>query len=313
MLMLLAGCGGAGGGVARSTAADRPVIHLLEITDHVLQLHAEGGPQVGSGSGSDYYSTMVLTDAGAVVIDPTSDAVAARWVAELRRRRAALHAIVYSHWHIDHSSGSDTLREAFGSAVPIIAHERALRAQQAWNREHPGAVRLPTETVGDEGRVLELGGVGIRLAYMGHAHSDNMLVVTITPDRVAYACDFVQNRGVAYRDLPGIDIVEQIAMLYRVAELDVDRVLFCHTPPGDLESVRLYARYFEELWDGVAAAIARGLSEDQTAAEVTMDAYRGWARADRWLTTNVRGMHRWLTAHPHAERPTGPTPIPSRQ
>jgi len=306
------GCAGAAPQSSTSAATGSeaaPPIHLIEVTEHVLQLHAEGGD-----GDSDYFSTMVLTDDGAVVIDPTSERVAARWVEELRSRSMSLHTIIYSHWHLDHSTGADTLREAFGAEIPIVAHERCLSRQRRWNDEHPeGTVTLPDDTVGDEGRILSLGGVDIQLAYMGHAHSDNMLVVTITTDRLAYACDFVNNHGVGYSDLPGVDIEEQIAMIHRVAELDVDRVVFCHTPPGDLSAIRDAAGYFEEMWDQVAAAIERGLDEDQTAAEVTMDAYRDWSRADRWLSTNVRGMHRWLTAHPDVERPTGATPIPPRE
>jgi peroxiredoxin/glyoxylase-like metal-dependent hydrolase (beta-lactamase superfamily II) len=275
---------------------------LVEVSEHVVQLRVEP-----VGSGSDYFSTMVVTDEGAVVIDPTSDAVAARWAEEIRARGLSLEGIVYSHWHLDHATGADTLRQAFGAEVPIIGHERTVARQERWNAEHPDqTITVPNDTVSDEGRVLSVGGVDIELAYMGHAHSDNMLVVTVSPDRVMYACDFVQNRGVAYSDLPGVDVEEQLAMLYRVGQVDVDHVIFCHTPPGDPSTVRDYTTYFEQLWDAVAAAIERGLDEDRTVAEVTMDDYRDWLRADRWLASNVRGMHRWLEANPDIERPRPP-------
>ena len=72
---------------------------------------------------------FVTTDAGVVAFDPISTTAAAHFADEIRRLvpNAQLAAIVYSHRDADHATGAQVLREAFGAAVPIYAHENAMQ------------------------------------------------------------------------------------------------------------------------------------------------------------------------------------------
>lgn len=304
MFCLVAGCSGPSGhGQSTTPTNPRDEPERIRITDDVRQLHL-----------GTYFNVLVHTSEGVVVIDPTSDAAAEHTVEMIRESAPdqPLLAIIYSHWHLDHATGANVLRRAFGTDVPIIAHERVnLRLDEFMGRGAENVPR-PTQLLGDGPTELTFGDKTIELTYVGHAHSDNMLIARIQPDDVLYACDFVQNRSVGYSDLPGVDMHEQIAMLYRVMELDYTHTAFCHTPPGDRTAIEAYTRYFESLWDAVSQAIADGLDADATVLQTSegLSQYRGWLRADEWLATNIRGMHRWLSENPNATRPEGPTPIP---
>jgi hypothetical protein len=47
--------------------------------------------------------------------------------------------------------------------------------------------------------------------------------------------------------------------------------------------------------DEMGEAIADGLSADEAAEEVRLDAYAGWGQYEEWFPMNVRGMYRLLT------------------
>lgn len=298
------GCGGAPTNGSASGPLEGADTEHVSVTDRIHQLRYER-----------HWSTWMETSEGIVVIDPHSNAAAAQLASIVRERdpTARLAAVVYSHWHLDHATGAEVLRRELGPDAPIVAHERTVEKLRGYHGRGIEDVPLPTRTVGDGPTELTFGDTTLELRYLGHAHQNDMLVVRIPSEDTLYACDFVRNEGVAYSDLPGVDMHEQVAQLYRLLQLEFEPVIFCHTPPGDREAIRSYLTYIEILWTSTQAAIAGGLGAEAAVERLTAGAladYRDWRMADEWLAPNVRGMYRWLTAHPEAERPTGATPIP---
>lgn len=237
---------------------------------------------------------FVITEQGVVAFDPISTEAAARYAEEIRRVAPGtpLRAIVYSHHHADHAGGAGVLREALGASAPIIAHDNAHARLAA----EPRPELPPPDITFADRLVLHSGDRPIELRYLGRSHSDNMIVAYLPRERIVFAVDFVSHDRVGYRDLPDYFFPDFFDTLGRLQEIDYATIVFGHGPPGDRASIDRQIRYYGELRDAVAQAVARGASEEEAARTVTLPQYEGWGGYAEWFPLNVRAIHRWLAA-----------------
>lgn len=240
-----------------------------------------------------YYTNFIVTSQGVVAFDPLSDSAAmvSRKIIQKHAPNKPLLAIIYSHLHTDHIAGARVLRKYFGKNVPIIAHERVLIY---FKRHKTTFIDLPTETVTDEGRTYRFGNRTVDLRYLGDAHTASMLVPVIPELRTAYVCDFANHDVVGWTDLPGVDIDELLRMQRRVLDLDVDKITFCHGPPGTTDAVKNQIDYFEKLLSAAAQAVNSNLTEDQAAATIKLHEFSHFSNYDDWFEGNIRAMYRWV-------------------
>ncbi len=201
-------------------------------------------------------------------------------------------AIIYTHWHIDHSSGAKILKQQFGDDIPIIAHERTLSRLKRWGDPE---VLLPTKTIDDDGVILRYGDMNIELNYIGYGHTNTMLVPRFPKQKLVFAVDFANNDAVGWRDLPGWYLGELIAMQGRLNKLDFDIVAFGHGMPGDKDTIRRQIKYYTDLTTQAKRALQQGLSEDEAVKviEKNLSQYKQWRFYDKWFLMNIRGAYRW--------------------
>ncbi len=239
-------------------------------------------------------SLFVVSSDQVIVVDPISADAARQLASEIRlvAPAATLRAIVYSHDHADHATGGRVLREAFGAATPIVAHENALAKVEA-----VGSSELPPPDVTfAERATLHFGGRQLQLHYLGRSHSDNMVVAFLPDERVAFAVDFVSNDRVGFRGLPDYHFPEFYETLGRLRLLDFETIVFGHGPPGDRATIERQIDYYEDLRRAVTEAIGAGLSEDEVAATVRLPRYADWSAYDDWFELNVRAIYQWLAS-----------------
>ena len=233
---------------------------------------------------------FVNTPAGVVAFDPISLEAVPSYAEAIRRHApdASLHAVVYSHRDADHATGARALQAELGTDSPIIAHENARDPLvQAADPDLP-----PPDSTFAERTSLADGAV--ELVYLGRSHSDDMLVALVPAASLAFAVDFVSADRLGYRDLSSFHFPDQIHAIERLLELPFERIAFGHGPGGDRETIQRQATYYRDLQSAVAAAIDEGLTEDETAERVRMEAYADWGRYEEWRELNVRGMYRAL-------------------
>lgn len=237
---------------------------------------------------------FVVAEDQVVAVDPISVDAAARYAAEIRRLvpRARLRAVVYSHDHADHASGAEVLRRELGPDAPIVAHAAAYaKIVAAADPNRPP----PTLTFSDR-LTLHFGGRTVELRYLGKSHSDNMIVVLLPAERIAFAVDFVSHDRVGFRDLPDYHFPDFFETLARLEELPFDRIVFGHGPPGDKEAVVRQRRYYADLRAAVEGAVRKGLTEDQAAQQVRLPQYESWVGYRDWFPLNVRAIYRWIAS-----------------
>ena len=129
-----------------------------------------------------YRNLIIDTSEGLVVIDPMNPKMSAELNKELTLHFPGkrVHTLIYSHYHLDHTSGGKNL-----SPLNIIAHKKS---KAYWNRiEHPDLL-APTRYI-DGDTVLNIGGVEIQALYLGLSHTDTLYAFHIPSQRLVFTAD----------------------------------------------------------------------------------------------------------------------------
>ncbi|HSA56264.1 MAG TPA: MBL fold metallo-hydrolase [Gemmatimonadaceae bacterium] len=265
-------------------AAQQPPYETTRVAEGVYRFRWQG-----------HNAMFVVTPRGVVACDPISAQAAATYASEIRRVAPGvpLAAIVYSHSDADHATGAPALMAGMGQQnVPIIAHEAAVAPiRRAASADLP----VPTMTFAER-LVLDHLGRRIELHYLGRSHTDNMIVPFVPDAGIIFAVDFVSNDRVAYQQMPGWYFPDIFDALTGVLNLPFTTVVFGHGADGNRATIQLQFAYYDDLRAAVRRAIAQGLTEEQAAAQIRLDAYAGWGQYEAWFPLNVRGMYRALTA-----------------
>ena len=132
----------------------------------------------------------------------------------------------------------------------------------------------------------------MRLDYWGPAHCDGDLVVWSSSAKVAFLGDLMFNGRFPW--LGDCDLDGWIKQLGRILTLDIEKVVPGHGPVTSLKEVAAFRDLLSGLRDAVAAAIARGGSEDAAAQEVSLPRYAHLPRYKEWMPLNVKAVYRYL-------------------
>jgi glyoxylase-like metal-dependent hydrolase (beta-lactamase superfamily II) len=127
---------------------------------------------------------IIDTDEGLVVTDPFSSEFTRQLKAALAKEGITkpVHTLIYTHYHVDHTRGGHELAPA-----NIVAH---VKCPEYWRDFDATDIAPPTRLIqGDE--ELVVGGVTIRLVYLGLSHTDTMYAVHVPTEGVLYAADTV--------------------------------------------------------------------------------------------------------------------------
>ena len=157
----------------------------------------------------DVNVTVVGGERGLLVVDTHGSGAAGREVAVDVRRLGAgdVVGVVTTHWHFDHTFGTEAFREAYGP-VPVTAHEEAAvelaEGVEEVRQRYVGAaddphrddvlattVVLPDDTF-SSAKVLDLGDRTVELVHPGRGHTAGDLVVRVPDADVALAGDLVE-------------------------------------------------------------------------------------------------------------------------
>ncbi|MEV7180700.1 MBL fold metallo-hydrolase [Kitasatospora sp. NPDC093679] len=156
-----------------------------------------------------------------------------------------LRRIVLTHWHEDHTGSAAELAARHGAQVvahrleaPVIRGEVAGAPPVLEEFEIPIRAALPplppappcpVDREVEDGDVLDFGGGAVVVAVPGH--TDGSIALHLPGPRVLFTGDAVANVGRTMLGVFNTDRTRAVASLHRLAELDVDTVLFGHGDP----------------------------------------------------------------------------------
>ena len=261
------------GGVAVAQAQNAPKREIVQISGDLYRFQ-----------NNFHYSVFLVTPEGVIATDPIN-ADAAQWLkSEIASRFGKqIRYLVYSHDHVDHSSGGEVF--AADGAI-VIAHENAKRT--ILGEKRPTAVPQITFK---KRMTLELGGKTVELRYLGKNHSDNMIVMEFPEERTLFAVDFIPVKTVAYRDFSDAYLPEWIESLARVERMDFDILAPGHGQLGTKADVTAFREYMSDLTGQVLELARMGKSLEETKAAVDLSKYSDWGQFEAWSPLNIDGAY----------------------
>jgi glyoxylase-like metal-dependent hydrolase (beta-lactamase superfamily II) len=260
-----------------------------KISDHVWEI--EGFPNIAIIVGSR--ATLVV-DTG---LGPKNGATVARVAARLAPGNSKLF-LTTTHFHPEHVAGDSGFPpgtilirnsvqqdEAAGHGQEMIEMFRGMSAQ---NKELlAGAVlRIPDVTFDREATVDLGGGVKARLLWFGGAHTKGDELTLVEPDHTLISGDVVQNKTMPFIFGDGGTPTSWLAVLDKVATLNVAHVLPDHSPPGDGSLVAAERDLIATIRTQALTLKRQGVSVDDAGKQVS--AYLKKQHPD-WPDTNASG------------------------
>ena len=245
-------------------------------------------------------SGVIVTNDGVVVLDALESEAIARAQREAIANviKQPVRVLVSSPHHNPYSKGNIAFHDVWK-----IGHENyrtdllALMEREKISADEQKA-RLPNQTYRDR-LTFHLGGKEIQVLYLGSAHTRGDSVIFVPQDRIAYPSELL-----FANQFPTSGEGESLGWLRALEALDAleaDIFVPAHGPiPEDPRLTRQELRRFRQIFtdarDAVRAEIARGATEDQTAAAVLLPQYDKLPVMKGQREGLVRRMYRELTA-----------------
>jgi cyclase len=175
--------------------------------------------------------------------------------------------LLNSHSHADHIGGDG---EILGRGIEIIAH-RNIRENILKNKQ-PGPPRI---VFADQAEV-HLGGVEVRLLYLGRGHTNGDTVILFPDLRTVHTGDLVIDGMPVIDYANGGSAIEFVKTLNKLMTVDFDTVIPGHGRVLTKADVRAYIPKFETMNQRMADLVKRRVAKDQLQGQLKLDDL-GWA------------------------------------
>ena len=226
----------------------------------------------------NHQAMFVVTPDGVIATDPVAygrPTGGKAYVDEIRKvTDKPIKYLIYSHHHYDHIAGGKAFKDA---GAIVVAHKKAKERLDKLADPHTVPV---DEVVGDEGRVIRLGGTILELSYKGLNHSDSTLVMRLPQERVLFVVDSIPVGTVPGRGMIDFHPLEAEKFIADVIAMDWATLIPGHPGPGDRLGTKKDAEDQLQLLKDASAemkVLAReGKCWDQAEKEFKLDKYASW-------------------------------------
>ena len=230
----------------------------------------------------DYYSLIVRTDEGTVVVDPNGAKTAAFVVDHLARIGAPpVTHLIYSHSHADHAAGG----RAFEGAI-TIAHQNAPKT----------ILGVPINQRFEDHHTFTLGDKTLELTYLGPGHGADSIAVIVRPENLLFVVDVASPRRFFFTNFSGANLDNWQKQLEKAESLDFDIFAGGHgTYIGNRQDLTDMRLYLDELRAGVLAGLREGKTVRELIDTMLMPDRRHWEMYEYWRAGNIDGMAAYLS------------------
>ena len=200
--------------------------------------------------------------------------------------------IMLTHAHADHVNGLSRFEHLGAVIVHVNCKKRLLAEEKDWLRAQP-YVEV------EEAINLELGAESVHIFHPGRGHTDGDLAAYLPRRKLLIAGDLWNNGFEPEADPRYGGDIRALGYAYdRLLLHPFEVVLPGHGGSGTRAELQKTRDYLKAMEDGVVAAVAQGMSEEQTVASVTLAQWPDYipipVMANRKL--NVRMMWRSVSA-----------------
>jgi len=263
----------------------------IKVSEHVYVIPDEKQPQVPNVG-------IIVGTKGTLVFDPGMGRKSGEIV--LREAKKVSKGpelyIVNSHFHPEHTTGEmsfppDT-RILRAAAQQRDVEEIGMKWVQTFASRTPAlagvlegftAFRTPTEIFEKE-RMLDLGGVRVRIMRLGPGHTQGDTIAFVEEDRVLFSGDLVMKNLFPAFATPQSSGRAWLASLDLLDKFQARAVIGAHYPLSDASVIGEYRDYLKALQARVVELKKQGKSSDDVAVQVRGEfqkKYPDWAQPIR--------------------------------
>jgi glyoxylase-like metal-dependent hydrolase (beta-lactamase superfamily II) len=260
-----------------------------KISDHVWAIM--GFPNIA----------IVVGDRATLVVDtglgPRNGATAARVAVKLSKGSKLF--LTTTHFHPEHAGGEPGFppgtvlirnnvqqREMEQHGAEILDRFRKMSAQNLELLKDVTTLRTPDILFQDEASLDLGGGVTARLLWFGEGHTKGDELTLVEPDGTLVSGDLVQNKVVPGIASDGGTPSSWIAVLNKLAQLNVRHVLPDHSLPGDGSLITAERNFIADLQMRALALKRQGVSADDAGKQLSVEFKTKYAD---WPSMNVAG------------------------
>lgn len=275
-------------GSGATMAQQQPLVgeETTKISDHVWAIM--GFPNIG----------IVVGTRGALVVDtglgPPNGETVAKVAAKLSNTSKLF--LTTTHFHPEHAAGEPGFppgtilirnvvqqREMAQHGQEILEQFRS-RPQNAALLSNV-TLRTP-DVLFDTEATIDLGGATARLLWVGEGHTKGDLVVFVEPDGTLVSGDLVQNKVVPNIAADGGTPSSWLAVLDKLAQLNVRHVLPDHSPAGDGSLIAVERAFISDLRTRALALKKSGVSAADAGTRLSSELKQKYSD---WPNMNVGG------------------------
>jgi glyoxylase-like metal-dependent hydrolase (beta-lactamase superfamily II) len=253
---------------------------------------------------------IVVGDRATLVVDtglgPRNGATVARAAARLSKGPKLF--LTTTHFHPEHAGGEPGFpagtilirntvqqQEMEQHGLEIVERFRNMSAQNAELLKDLH-LRTPDILFQDEAKLDLGGGVTARLLWLGAGHTKGDELTFVEPDRTLVSGDIVQNKVVPGIAADGGTSSSWIAVLDKLAALNVRYVLPDHSPAGDGSLIASERSFLSDVQARALALQRQGTSAEDAGRELSLELKNKYAD---WPSTNVTGLVQRIYAEAH--------------
>jgi glyoxylase-like metal-dependent hydrolase (beta-lactamase superfamily II) len=244
-------------------------------------------------------SGIIATNDGVVVVDALSNEAMAKHERQLIANtiKQPVRYLISSTFHGNYSLGNVAYQDAVRIGSESYRTDLMDMMKQDNTPPQQQAAIMPHQTFRDR-MTIYLGGKEIQLLFLGRAHTRGDAVVFVPQDRIVYLSEvFFDGRFPFMND----GYVEWIKTIDAVLNLPADIFVpgqgpsdIAKNPRGSKDALIRARKVLTDFRDSVQAEIAKGSTEEQTAAAVLLPQYRNMVGYDQQRATTVRRIYRDL-------------------
>ena len=257
----------------------------VKVSDHVRAIM--GFPNIGIVVGT--HATLVV-DTG---LGPINGATVARVAARLSNGQKWF--LTTTHFHPEHAAGESAFPAGTILIRPAVQQREMIqhgtemidlfRSRSAQNAELlAGATLRAPDVVFNDEATLDLGGVTARLLWLGEGHTKGDEVILVEPDETLITGDLVQNKVVPNIFADGGTPSSWLAVLDKLARLNVRHVLPDHSPVGDGSLVAIERTFISDLRTRALTLKKQGISAEDAGKQLSTEFK---AKYPDWPSMNV--------------------------
>lgn len=255
--------------------AQNPVLgeNTVKVSDHVWAIM--GFPNIAIVVGTR--ATLVV-DTG---LGPRNGATVARVAAKLSAPNAKLY-LTTTHFHPEHAAGD----AGFPAGTILVRNAEQQREMDLHGKEvvarfsnsNPQRKELLADTnlrtpdvIYNDDATIDLGGASARLLWFGRAHTNGDELILVEPDRTLVSGDVVQNKTVPNISGDAGTPASWIAVLDKIAALNVLHVLPDHSAPGDGSLVDQERAFIADVQTRALALKKQGVSVEDAGKQLSAE------------------------------------------